>query len=286
MPDCNGIAVSGFNVSNVLGTSFRANWTQITNPWFGWYSIQYKPVSSSTWIDGGTSAYTTATKLLIGLTPNTAYEAQIRFHCSNLSEGDWSSSVYFTTLNTCLTPVSSSVSNITVTAAKVNWPASSGALFYTVRYRNASGPGAWISGTSSSANKNLTGLTAATTYDVQVATNCAGWLSAYTPTIQFTTAASRPASTELVETEASQGVELSPNPATNTLNLAFNDDAASGYELHIYDLHGKEVMNAHVQSAQGSNNFSLDISALSKGMYTLSLNGTTKPSFRSKFIKE
>lgn len=286
MPDCVGITVSGLNVSNILGSSFRANWTQLTTPTFGWYSLRYKPQSAINWIDGGTSAYTTATKLLIGLTPNTPYEVQIRFHCSSLSEGTWSSSVNFTTLNTCLTPASCTMSNILATSAKANWPASSGALFYTVRYRTTAGPGAWVTGTSNTTNKTLTGLTASTQYDVEVGTNCAGWLSPYTATVQFTTPSSRPGSPALAETEASQGFEVSPNPASSSLTISFNDDASAGYELNVYDMHGKIVSNARVQSQQGNNSFTLDISSLSKGMYTISLIGNSKPSFRSKFIKE
>lgn len=286
MPDCNGISVSGLNVTNVLGSSFKANWTQITNPWFGWYSLQYKPVSSGTWIDGGTSAYTTANKTLIGLTPNTSYEVQIRFHCSSLSEGLWSNSVYFTTLNTCWAPTSTSVSNITGTGAKINWPAAPGALFYTVKYRTSAGPGPWMSGTTNTNNKILTGLTTSTQYDAQVGTNCAGWLSPLTPIVQFTTLASRPGQTTLEEELNTNTIEVFPNPVKDQLSIQFNDDAATGYELKVTDMNGRVVSSAHVQSVEGMNEFSVDASAFAKGVYSIQLTANTKQLMRRKFVKE
>jgi Secretion system C-terminal sorting domain/Fibronectin type III domain len=286
-PDCVGLTVSGLTTSNVLGSSFRANWTQRTTPVFGWYSLRYKPVASSIWEDGGTSAYTTANKLLIGLTPNTNYEVQIRFHCSSLSEGPWSSSAFFTTLNTCWAPSSTNATNITGTGAKIVWPAAPGALFYTVKYRKAVGPGPWATGTTNVASKILTGLTTSTLYDVQVGTNCAGWLSPLTSILQFTTLSMRSAGNDVEEVfTKSENIEVFPNPANDVINIIFEDDANSGYELKIVDMHGKVVSSAHVESQQGENQIALDIAGLAKGVYSVQLFGSSDQVLRSKFVKE
>jgi hypothetical protein len=285
--DCSSVTVAGLNTTQVLGSSFRANWTQLTNPVFGWYSLRYKPVASGTWKDGGTSAYTTNSKLLIGLTPNTPYEVQIRFHCSSLvPAGPWSSSATFTTLNTCWAPSSVSAVNITASSAKVTWPAAPGALYYTMRHRKTAGPGPWVTGTTNSTNKNITGLTAATQYDVQVGTNCAGWLSPLTPIYQFTTNASRPGSTiEAAEEVLTSLLGVYPNPTTDNLTVQFTDSKEAGYELSVLDMQGKVLYTAHAQTSIGTNEYGVNVSAFPTGMYLIRMVGSGEV-HQVKFIKE
>lgn len=68
----------GLFTSNLTGTSAKLNWTAVgTNT----YDVDYKPATSSTWINAATA--TTATSLTIsGLTANTEYDWRIRTNCS------------------------------------------------------------------------------------------------------------------------------------------------------------------------------------------------------------
>src|SRR6185295_20217493 len=78
-----------------------------------------------------------------------------------------------TTSSSCSAPGGLSASNITSTTATVNWNAVSGALVYTVQYKPASSAN-WIVATSATygTSANLYSLSASTTYDWRVYTNC------------------------------------------------------------------------------------------------------------------
>jgi hypothetical protein len=87
----------------------------------------------------------------------------------------------------CANPTGLSASSITSSSATVSWTAVSGANNYSVDYKAASSA-TWISAASATTatSVNLTGLSAATTYDWRVRANCSSSTSAYT-TAQFTT---------------------------------------------------------------------------------------------------
>ena len=67
-------------------------------------------------------------------------------------------------------------------------------------------------------------------------------------------------------------LQLQPNPAQNTLNLTWNIDLNNEASLRIYDITGKEVLSRKLnQNIPGQDGITLDISALSEGMYVVHL---------------
>ncbi len=68
--------------------SIEISWTPVVGA--AWYSFQYKESSSSTWISGGTAGLSVSSKIFTGLVSSTAYDFQVRTHCSNGSQSDWS----------------------------------------------------------------------------------------------------------------------------------------------------------------------------------------------------
>ena len=85
----------------------------------------------------------------------------------------------------CAVPVASAGS-VTQTGATISWAAVSGAVNYSLQYKTAAASTyttVSVSGTSYA----LSGLTAGTTYNYQVRTNCSGSSSAYSTTASFTT---------------------------------------------------------------------------------------------------
>ena len=99
------------------------------------------------------------------------------------------------TSGTCSAPGGLSASNIASTTATLNWSAVSGALVYTVQYKPTSSA-TWIVATSGTygLSVNLYSLSANTTYDWRVYTNCSlTEASTYTAS-QFTTSGSTPPS--------------------------------------------------------------------------------------------
>ena len=93
----------------------------------------------------------------------------------------------------CTAPGGLSASNIAASTATLNWNAVSGALVYTVQYKTTSSS-TWIVATSGTygLSVNLYSLSANTTYDWRVYTNCSlTEVSGYT-TSQFSTSGSTP----------------------------------------------------------------------------------------------
>jgi hypothetical protein len=82
--------------------------------------------------------------------------------------------------SSCASPAGLGASSITTTTATVSWSAISGAASYAVDYK-ASTATTWISAATATTATSvaLSGLTAGTTYDYRVRTNCTSGTSAY-----------------------------------------------------------------------------------------------------------
>lgn len=89
----------------------------------------------------------------------------------------------------CGTPGSLSASSITMNTATLNWGAVPGASSYNVQYKPSSSS-TWISTTSSTNSKSISGLTAATAYDFQVQAICGSTSGTYSGNGTFTTSSS------------------------------------------------------------------------------------------------
>ncbi|KAA9332798.1 M43 family zinc metalloprotease [Adhaeribacter soli] len=89
---------------------------------------------------------------------------------------------------TCNVPTGLSTSALTSTSVTLNW-AASGATSYNVRIK-ATSSATWTNFTATTNSLSLTGLTASTTYEYQVAGVCSGTPSAFSPSYTFTAPAS------------------------------------------------------------------------------------------------
>ena len=87
----------------------------------------------------------------------------------------------------CAIPGSLSATAITTTSATLNWAAAAGAVSYKIQYR-VIGPTTWTTPTSATTSVNISGLTAATSYEFQVETVCASGTSGFSGSAAFTTA--------------------------------------------------------------------------------------------------
>lgn len=87
------------------------------------------------------------------------------------------------TTTTCAVPTGLTTSALTSTSVTLNW-ASSGATSYNVRIK-ASTTSTWSNFTATSNSLSLTGLTAGTTYQYEVASVCSGTTSAFSATYSF-----------------------------------------------------------------------------------------------------
>jgi len=144
--------------------------------------------------DGGTTFNT-----LVASTPNDGSEvitvpntptttARIKVEAVGNIFFDISNTNFTITSGTgCAAPSGLIASAVTATSATVGWTAVSGAVSYDVDYKAASSA-TWVNAATgtTAVSLGLTGLTAGTTYDYRVRTNCASGSSAYSAA-QFTT---------------------------------------------------------------------------------------------------
>lgn len=112
----------------------------------------------------------------------------------------------------CNEPTNLGFGTVTNTSATITWSAASGATSYTLQYRQPVGSGSWntvtgITGTS----YNITPLMAATEYEVQIKTVCAGGDSRYATGVVFTTNSSACPEATGITTTILSGSQISIN---------------------------------------------------------------------------
>src|SRR5206468_1152850 len=144
-------------------------------------------------------------------------------------------------------PTGLTASSITQTAATVSWDVVSGATSYDVDYKAASS-GTWINAATATnaTSVNLTSLTANTTYDWRVRTNCNSGISVDS-TAQLTTA---------TETGAC------PDPYDVGTNGSTGGAATISLNTDV---------NGLIQTRGGGEGYKFDVTA---GTITLSLTGS------------
>ncbi len=180
-------------VSNITDVSALFTYQNATLAGYRW---RYKVTASTNWTQ--TPNQTTNVYTATGLITNTAYEVQVSVLCSNGAWSNWSFSVRFSTEETsgnCNAPTAAQIfaSDLTTTSAQLNCTLT-GVSAYFWRFRQQ-GASTWIDLPSSSTGTTiLSGLSAATTYEFQVAVQCSnGVISDWSDAQSFSTLASCPA---------------------------------------------------------------------------------------------
>jgi len=182
-PPCT--APSALTANGISATAATLNWTAGSGAVN--FTLQYKLSSATTWTTVTTS---TNTYSLSGLSNCSTYNWQVMQNCSGGSTA-YVSGANFTTLNpTCATTTGVSSSNISTTVATLSWTAVSGAINYTVEWKKSS-VSTWSTANVTNTTYALSGLSAGTTYNYRIKTNCnCATTSSYTTTGSFTTQAS------------------------------------------------------------------------------------------------
>ncbi|OWY16788.1 hypothetical protein B6N25_17165, partial [Sphingobacteriales bacterium TSM_CSS] len=206
---------AGLTSSNITHNSATVSWGAVVGA--SGYTVQYKPLSVTTWVTLNVFANTAN---LNGLMASTTYEYKVRTVCTSTSSpnttvvSDYSPASQFTTLvaPVCPVPVGLVSSNITQNSATVSWSAVSGAVGYVLQYKTAAAT-TWTTLNVTTNSANLTGLLAGTTYQYKVRTVCVaeaagtpGSYSDFSPVAQFTTlsAVSCPVPVGLVSSNITQ----------------------------------------------------------------------------------
>jgi endonuclease I len=88
-----------------------------------------------------------------------------------------------------------------------------------------------------------------------------------------------------IQEEEIGDLKISPNPAVDFLTIDINVSEKQNLTAVVYDLSGKNLLNEALGSANGHNRFTLNVSELSSGMYTLSLRSAEGQTNRTFIVK-
>jgi trimeric autotransporter adhesin len=183
-PTCGNVA--GLTATSITNTSATLNWAVLSGA--NNYDVDYKLATATIWANAATA--TTNTNVAISaLTQGTIYDYRVRANCIGAT-GTYTQAQFTTTAPaTCTAPTGLNASSITATGATLNWAAVSGAVNYDIDYKLTSAT-TWTNAATATTttSRTIAGLTASTTYDFRVRTNCSGLSSGYTQA-QFTTTA-------------------------------------------------------------------------------------------------
>jgi hypothetical protein len=288
----NAPPVTGVTISNIGANTATVNWNSV--PGLIWYEIRYRTVGSASWTGGGTQAAPTNFKNIIGLMAGTSYEIEVRGFCTNNASapGPWSTTSLFATSAACPSPQNLSTSNVTKNSATLQWTAVPNANYYQIRYRLASGPGAWISGGTASGlavSKNIIGLSASTQYEWQIRANCNPApfsTGSWSVLDDFTTLANKPGQTDILNTNFENHVQIYPNPVQDQLNVELQLNESAAVAIMIFDMQGRMVYQVQSHLLEGLQNVSVDVSNFAKGVYQLKVFANKELISIGKFTKQ
>jgi hypothetical protein len=78
---------------------------------------------------------------------------------------------------------------------------------------------------------------------------------------------------------------LSPNPASNRLNIAVTTGRAGTYNAEVIDVNGRIILSHVVQLRAENSSVNIDVAVLKRGYYMLKLSGNGK-TLTKQFMKE
>jgi hypothetical protein len=182
-------APTGLSTNGITATAATATWAPVIGA--SSYNVDYRPPGYD-WINIA-NATTSLQWLLAGMNPSTTYEWRVRANCST-GPSNYTQTQFTTgATGSCTAPSGLFASNVASSTGTLNWSPVNGAISYSVEYKPASS-GSWIYATAGTMGLyvNLYSLSANTTYDWRIVSNCSlTEVSGYSFG-QFTTSGSTP----------------------------------------------------------------------------------------------
>ena len=174
---------------------------------------------------------------------------------------------------TCPAPTNTTATNITATAAKLNWQVNNCAVAYQVKYK-VNGTTNWITANvnNNTGFINVTGLQPNTKYRWKVRSKCAtnpNVFSDFSTIKTFTTALLKSGLNSLAE------IKVYPNPASDFINIETGTETLP-ISLLIFNHSGQKVLESTITQNQ-----QIDIRSFNPGIYLIRINNQA-----IKFIKK
>ena len=276
-PTCNAPT----NVSASSITSNKATISWIGNSGAYDYKLQYRIQGAGSWTTITITA-PTVTKNLTSLLPLTTYEYQLRTDCNSggTNYSSYTATQTFTTLCSCAKPANIIVSPITQSSATFNWTGNSCAYKYRLQVRKQ-GTAAWTTSliTAPTTTKIQNGLTANTTYEYRMRTDCNGTGSSNSGWITITTFTSPLRLEEMNLPPEIFAFTVSPNPANGNFKIEMNASQGSSASVRVTNVMGQEILYQTVFIASGENAFNFTLDNVASGIYFIDLkneNGSAR----------
>lgn len=89
---------------------------------------------------------------------------------------------------------------------------------------------------------------------------------------------------QLKSTTVKNEIQFYPNPGNEELNINFYDYKKGNYEVIIYDVNGKKIMNQNINVFNIFQKLKINTSDLTEGVYFININGTDT-SIKKKWVK-
>ncbi len=225
----------------------------------------------------------TGTGTTIAPVPSTTSVGTVTYYVTQSNEcGESPKASLTVTVSELQAPVNLQESEITNNTAILSWDAVSGAVSYTVQYKET-GSSIWMTSTVNNTSTNLTGLNRATTYIWKVSANCSGSLTgAYSSEAQFATA-----SYIINNIKNGLGIMVYPNPAINTSKIAYIIPATDICTIVLYNSIGQKVrvvLSQNQQPGQYEIPMADILKTISNGIYILEIRQGVFTNY-TKFIK-
>ncbi|MBK7964427.1 MAG: T9SS type A sorting domain-containing protein [Bacteroidetes bacterium] len=310
---------AGLSATSISTTSATLNWAAVSGAIN--YNVQFKAISSSTWITGtstGTSLSAT------GLSSNTAYEFQVKANCANSSSAFSASSNFTTNTAACTDAYETNNSKAKAKSIAVNtnitakignstdkdwfiFSTVAGAtnlkvvldqlpLDYDLTLYNSSGAKLAVSQLGGTSTETIIRNTAsAATYYVKVVGFNGAFISTSCYNLIVNTSGSSFRSGELTEyVEGNVNLEkvnsnssfiVFPNPVQDVLQLNFISEESSIVEVKLMDLMGKVIETKTIEANDGLNNAEMNTSFLENGVYMIRLTQDDEVQVRKFIVK-
>jgi hypothetical protein len=181
-PPC-GIAGS-LTSGSVTTSAATLNWGAVTGATN--YTLEYQLSTSTTYT--AVAAITGTSYSLSGLQSNATYNWRVKTNCSG-SSAAFSAASSFTTLAACGVTAVLNESYIGTSFVNLNWASVAGATGYIVNYKSASAT-TWTALTVTNNYTTINGLSASTSYNWRILTNCSAGTGVPSATQTFATQAS------------------------------------------------------------------------------------------------
>jgi hypothetical protein len=252
-----------FSSSQDIGTTILLEWTAfIGNP--SSYSIQYRPLGSTTWLSQ--TAPTNPAKIS-NLQPETNYEFKVSPYVNNILWGTTQTD----TITTSKVKLVTNADNFT--SMEIGWVSlAPWATSYAIEYTLPGIPN-WISSSYSNTNDvTITPILPGQDYFIRLKVYIGSDLWGISKDQKI--GRSNPPVQNLAGVENNSGSSINmniyPNPFMEQINLDINAAEESQCQWILYDMNGRAVMKNTETISAGNSTINIKASDLSKGMYMLS----------------